>query len=161
MVLVVLVCVVCVLLCVVVHHGLLLTMYRLISPRYRTLHRATVGVIVLVGILGQLLGIALFAGGYVVLAAERESGFDVWYHSAAAYTSLGDRRSGEPKGRLMTAVGALTGLGLITWTASFTFLVMQKNWAREEPECVSQSVNGARRGPALPDEPAGVVAERF
>ena len=106
-----------------------------IAPRLPTLHRATVGVIVLAAILGHLLEIAVFGAGYELLApAEDAAGFDVWYHSAAAYTSLGDSQAGAVGWRLMTAVEALTGLVLITWTASFTFLVMQKNWARHEPD---------------------------
>ena len=132
-VLAVLVSIVCVLLCVAVHLGILLVVYRLIALRFGTLHRATVGLIVLGAILAHLLEIALFAGGFALIApAEDGSGFDVWYHSAAAYTSLGDSQLGAAGWRLMTAVEALTGLVLITWTASFTFLVMQKNWAHHE-----------------------------
>ena len=159
MVLAVLVSIVCVLLCVAVHLGFLLLLYWLASPRFRGLRRAAVGVIVLVAILGHVLEITLFWIGYALLAPPDDgSAFDVWYHSAAAYTSLGDSQLGSTGWRLMTAVEALTGLILITWTASFTFLVMQKNWRHREP--VSLSLKGVSRGLARPDEPAGVVAER-
>jgi hypothetical protein len=133
-VLAVFVSIVCVLLCVAMHLGLLLLVYRLLLPRFRSLHQATVGVVVLVAILGHLLEITLFGAGYALLApAEDGSGFGVWYHSAAAYTSLGDSLLGSAGWRLMTAVEALTGLVLITWTASLTFVVMQKNWGHHEP----------------------------
>jgi Ion channel len=129
----------CVLLCVAVHLGLLLSVYGVIAPRIRTLHRATVGVVVLVAILGHLLEIALFGAGYALLApAEDGSGFDVLYHSAAAYTSIGDSQPATAEWRVMTAVEALAGLVLITWTASFTFLVMQKNWGHHESVCPLQ-----------------------
>jgi hypothetical protein len=134
-ILAVLVCVACVLLSVALHLGLLLSLDRLIAPRIRTLHRATVGVIVLMAILGHLLEIAVFAAGYALLAPRDDgTGSDVWYHSAAAYTSLGDSQPATAEWRLMTAVEALTGLVLITWTASFTFLVMQKNWGHSESD---------------------------
>jgi hypothetical protein len=120
---------VCVLLCVAVHLALLLSVYRVIAPRTHSLHRATVGVVVLVAILVHLVEIALFGVGYALLApADGATGLDLLYHSTAAYTSLGDSQPATAEWRVMTAVEALVGLVLITWTASFTFLVMQKNW---------------------------------
>jgi hypothetical protein len=152
----VLVCIVCVLLSVAIHLGLLLSVYRVIAPRIPTLHRATVGVIVLVAILGHVLEIALFGAGYALLASVEDGpGFDAMYHSAAAYTSLGDSQMGTVGCRLMTAVEALTGLVLITWTASFTFLVMQQTWG--PPESVSPSPAGLAR----PTGPDCAAAERF
>jgi hypothetical protein len=91
-----------------------------------------------------LLEIAVFGAGYALLAPAADgTGFDVWYHSAAAFTSLGDSQLGSAEWRLMTAVEALTGLVLITWTASFTFLVMQRNWGHHEPVFPSRSSGGA------------------
>jgi hypothetical protein len=114
---------------VAVHLGVLLSMYHLIGSR-RTLHRATVGVIVLGAILGHLLEIALFGVGYTLLTTpESESVPDPFYHSAATYTSLGTGPPTTAECRLLTAVEALTGLVLITWTASLTFLVMQQHWS--------------------------------
>jgi hypothetical protein len=55
----------------------------------------------------------------------------------------------------MTAVEALTGLVLITWTASFTFLVMQQSWGHQEP------APPPRTGPARAAEPDGVAATRL
>jgi len=55
---------------------------------------------------------------------------DYFYLSAVTYTSLGSEIL--PKGdlRVFLAVEAITGLVLITWTAAFLFLVMQRNWAQ-------------------------------
>lgn len=54
---------------------------------------------------------------------------DFAYFSAVVYTTVG---FGEivPQGPLRALVGAeaVTGLTLITWSASFTFLEMQKYW---------------------------------
>ena len=36
--------------------------------------------------------------------------------------------------RLLTAAEALVGLVLITWSASFTFLIMQHTWQRDDRE---------------------------
>jgi hypothetical protein len=52
-----------------------------------------------------------------------------FYYSAITYTTLG---FGDiiPLGpfKILTAMEALLGLGFITWSASFTFLEMQKLW---------------------------------
>ncbi len=54
---------------------------------------------------------------------------DFVYFSVSSYTSLG---LGDifPTGglRLLTGIEALIGLLMITWSASFTFLYMQKFW---------------------------------
>lgn len=56
---------------------------------------------------------------------------EFFYFSIASYTSLG---IGDivPHGHLRILVGieALHGLMLIAWSASFTYLVMEKFWAR-------------------------------
>jgi hypothetical protein len=157
-ILAVLVCVGSVLSCVAVHLGFLLSAYRLLAPRFQTLHRATVGLLVLGAILAHLVEISLFGAGYTLLAPTGDW-LDVWYHSAAAYTSLGDSQVGAPEWRLMTAVEALTGLVLVTWTASFTFLVMQKNWGHDDspPEHAGRKGLGPARlsvsnhGPISPE----------
>lgn len=52
-----------------------------------------------------------------------------FYYSGVVYTTLG---FGDivPTGptKILTAVEALAGLSLITWSASFTFLEMQRYW---------------------------------
>jgi hypothetical protein len=54
---------------------------------------------------------------------------DCSYFSFVTYTSLGFGDI-EPLGnlRFLTGLEALTGLVLITWTASFMFIEMQKLW---------------------------------
>jgi hypothetical protein len=57
---------------------------------------------------------------------------DQVYYSAVVYTTLG---FGDvvPGGaiRFLTGVESVTGLVLITWSASFTFLEMQRYWGRD------------------------------
>lgn len=70
---------------------------------------------------------------------------DCLYFSAVAFTSLGfgDIAPAGPL-RLVTGVEALNGLLLIAWTASFTYLSMERFWA-ERP-----APAGTRRHPPAP-----------
>ena len=60
-----------------------------------------------------------------------ETVFDHVYYSAMVYTTVG---FGDmvPSGavRMMTSTEAISGLALIAWSASFTFLQMQRVWRR-------------------------------
>lgn len=98
---------------------------------------------VVVGVLGALaahaLEIWLFAFGYYFMIRNGNFGsltgnfegqiLDCVYFSFSTYTSLG-LGDIEPRGdlRFLAGIEALTGLVLITWTASFMFLEMQKFW---------------------------------
>ncbi|WP_226702367.1 potassium channel family protein [Microbulbifer elongatus] len=106
--------------------------------------RRNVGV--LIGVFGALVAhnaeIWLFAIGYFYMYhspyfGTLEGNFtgtlqDCVYFSFTTYTSLG-LGDIEPHGDLRFTVGleALTGLVLITWTASFLFLKMQRFWQKE------------------------------
>lgn len=98
---------------------------------------------VVIGIFGALIAhvieIWLFAAGFYLMInfgnfGELEGNFensllDCVYFSFVTYTSLG---LGDiaPKGeiRFLAGLEALTGLVMITWTASFLFIEMQKFW---------------------------------
>jgi uncharacterized membrane protein len=98
---------------------------------------------VLVGILGTLVAhvieMWIFAFGYYFMVHSGKFGslvgafdsslLDCVYFSFVTYTSLGFGDI-EPLGnlRFLTGLEALTGLVLITWTASFMFIEMQKLW---------------------------------
>ena len=83
--------------------------------------------------------VMLFAIGYYVTATYMDAGSlsgefggnfqEYIYYSLVSYTSLG---LGDvyPYGpiRLLTGVEALTGLLMIGWSASFTYLCMHKLW---------------------------------
>ncbi len=98
---------------------------------------------VLVGVFGTLIAhvieIWVFAFGYYFMIHHEDFGaleghfdkslMDCSYFSFVSYTSLG---FGDivAKGdiRFLAGLEALTGLVLITWTASFMFIEMQKLW---------------------------------
>lgn len=98
---------------------------------------------VLFGIFGTLVAhvveMWVFAFGYYFMVHSEGFGslrgafdnslLDCSYFSFVTYTSLGFGDI-EPLGnlRFLTGLEALTGLVLITWTASFMFIEMQKLW---------------------------------
>lgn len=98
---------------------------------------------IVLGVFGALLAhvaeIWLFAYGYYFMVNSPYFGtlvgnfngslLDCAYFSFTTYTSLGFGDI-EPLGHLRFTAGleALTGLVMITWTASFMFLKMQKVW---------------------------------
>ncbi len=105
-------------------------------PRHRKIH-------LMVAVLGALLahtvevwiyGIAIFwlttaPEMGALIGTDNGSLIDCLYFSLSNYTSLG-MGDIQPQGmiRFVTGFEALTGLVLITWTASFLFLEMQRIW---------------------------------
>jgi hypothetical protein len=126
-----------VVLVVLVHYEALLHASRLagrltIPPRTRIL------VVLAAAFIAHIAEIGLFALGYSAmvrlglgaLEGDIEGNLvDYFYFSTTMYTTLG---VGDiwPSGRmrLMAGIESLTGLVLITWTASFTYVSMQKFW---------------------------------
>jgi hypothetical protein len=126
-----------VVLVVLVHYEALLNASRLadrltIRPRKRIL------VVIAAAFMAHIAEIGLFAAGYAAmtrlglgtLEGDIEGNLaDYFYFSTTMYTTLGVGdiwASGRM--RLMAGVESLTGLVLITWTASFTYVSMQKFW---------------------------------
>ncbi len=124
--------------CVFIHYEML----RLISsamprmpgsPRRRML--SAIGVV----FMAHIVEISLFAVAYGLMqhrwglggiSGMTEGGWvDFFYFSAASYTTLG---MGDlfPTGhlRFVAAIESLTGLVLIAWSASFTYLTMSNFW---------------------------------
>ena len=97
---------------------------------------------ILIALSAHAVEIMLFAVGYYFLSISNTYGFlegdmvhgfrDCIYFSFVTYTTLG---FGDliPVGnlRILTAVEALVGLVLITWTASLLFIQMQKLWGHK------------------------------
>lgn len=103
---------------------------------------------VLIGILGVVLmhaiEILFFASGYAAADYFPAAGgiggvgdkgihrlLDLWYFSAITYTTVG---YGDlaPVGalRFMAAAESLAGFVLVSWSASFTYLVMERYWGQ-------------------------------
>ncbi len=85
-----------------------------------------------------VFGIAYFAllqfDGFGALVGETTMAFvDCIYYSAAVYTTVG---FGDiyPVGpiRTMTGAEAITGLTMITWSASYTFVEMFRTWPHDD-----------------------------
>ena len=85
-----------------------------------------------------IFGIAYYVllqfDGFGALLGETSMAFvDCIYYSAAVYTTVG---FGDiyPVGaiRLMTGTEAITGLTMITWSASYTFVEMLKTWSKDD-----------------------------
>lgn len=128
---------------VVIHHEALNALFW-VSHRWKFRRNVTV----LIGVFGALVAhvveIWMFAVGYYFMYHSPLFGtltgnfngamLDCVYFSFTNYTSLGYGDI-EPHGALRFTAGleALTGLVMITWTASFLFLKMQRFWVvREE-----------------------------
>jgi hypothetical protein len=116
-----------------------LNLLSLLLPRLKVKHRSRVLFGVFGALLAHIIEIWLFAFAYYFKIHSNYFGklegrfdnslMDCSYFSFTAYTSLGFG-SMEPIGdiRFLAGLEALTGLLLITWTASFIFLEMQKSW---------------------------------
>ncbi|GAB3284352.1 potassium channel family protein [Parahaliea aestuarii] len=107
-----------------------------LPPRFR----------IVAGVIGALVAHAIeiwiFAGAYYLTVTHLDWGgldglgsgklMDYVYYSFTVYTTLG---FGDivPRGmiRYLSGIESLTGLVLITWTASFLYLEMRKYWDDE------------------------------
>lgn len=129
-----------VILTVLIHYE---TLY-LLAKRLATVqivHRYRVLLAVMVIMLAHVLEIWLFALGYYFMIHFGDFGtlsgnidlslLDCSYFSFTTYTTLGYGDI-EPSGylRFLTGLESLTGLVMITWSASFVFLEMQKYWPK-------------------------------
>jgi hypothetical protein len=131
-------CMVMVLMTVSIHYeGLQLVSQAL--ERFRLRRRRAMLLVIFALFALHILEVWLYAGAFRVLALLADGGqfrgeFDnLWsdflYFSLTSYTSLG---IGDvyPQGamRLLTGIEALNGLVLITWSASYSYLVMERLW---------------------------------
>jgi hypothetical protein len=137
-----------IILAVGIHYELLRLLTRL-QPTLAGFVRGGLPLLVLGLIFAHVLEIMLFGVAYLLLDGVGELGRlagahpasfnDYVYFSAVVYSTLG---FGDliPVGPLRTMAGmeALTGLLLIGWSTSFTFLEMQRHW-------VSQRESRSRR----------------
>jgi hypothetical protein len=112
-------------------------------PRIRIRPRARLLAVLLGTFFGHLLEISFYALAYFFLKDHFDLGSfggkfvdnyaSYLYFSAETYTTigLGDIYPLGPL-RLITGIEALNGLLLIGWSASFTYLAMQKFWDIKE-----------------------------
>lgn len=123
---------------VLLHYEALLHSSRL-AERMTIPPRSRILVVIAAAILAHLGEVALFAVGYAgmehaglggIVGELGDGAVGYLYFSLTTYTTLG---VGDlaPVGamRVPAGVEALIGLVLITWTASFTFIAMQRFWS--------------------------------
>lgn len=135
---VVIVTVLVVVLCVVLHYEALSRLTGLLK-RIRMPARPRILLLIFSILLTHVVEIWIFGGAYFYLVSTDGHGsllanhpiglFDSVYYSAVCFTTLG---LGDlvPVGavRFMSGTEALTGFVLIAWSASFTFVEMERFW---------------------------------
>ena len=125
--------------CAVILHYEFLFRLTLLLPKMKVRHRFRI----LFGVVGALIAHALevwifavayylmhHAGGWGYLEGNFDGSLmDAVYFSFTIFTTLGFGDI-QPHGdlRFLTGIESLTGLVLITWTASFLFVEMQRFW---------------------------------
>jgi hypothetical protein len=132
-----------VLACVLLHYEVLNGLDRLLLRIHAHWRRPRLLVLMFSLILLHIVEIWIFGLGYWWLSSDADRGMlqllngsaaglpDYVYFSAVVYSTLG---LGDvlPHGtmRFMVGTEALTGFVLVTWSASFTFMEMERWWKR-------------------------------
>lgn len=130
-------------LCVIVHYEAL-RLVSLVIPRLTIPPRTKVLVVIGAVFFAHLIEVVVFATTYWLMEFSPELGeisghfsqsvIDYFYFSITSFTTLG---IGDlfPHGAYRIVVGfeSLTGFGLIGWSVSFTYLVMQDCWSEHGP----------------------------
>lgn len=128
---------------VFIHYECLLRL-NLLLPRLKIWHRFRIVFGVMGALIAHAIEVWVFALGYYLMNKTERLGkltgnfdgsfMDSVYFSFTTYTTIGFGDI-SPIGPLkfLTGLEALTGLVLITWTASFLFIEMQKYWGIKQP----------------------------
>lgn len=130
--------------CVGLHYETIRLLVSTLHRRQPSRARPILVIVVLVLLVAHLIEAGVFGLAYLVVNALPESGagqligpydgsyFDSLYFSLSVFTTVGfGDIAAEGPVRLLVGVEALVGLVLITWSASFTFLIMQRIFSRE------------------------------
>ncbi|MDH5473280.1 MAG: potassium channel family protein [Gammaproteobacteria bacterium] len=127
-------------LAVLIHYECLYRM-SIFLPRLKIKHRFLIVLAVFGALVAHIIEIWFFAIAYYLLPRFKHWGeltgnfdgsfMDCVYFSYTTYTTLGFGDI-EPYGHIRHLVGfeSLTGLVLITWTASFIYYEMHRYWGR-------------------------------
>lgn len=123
--------------CVVLHYEALRFLSRTVGVH---VHKRIGVLVVMLGLLlAHIAEISIFALGYwgmqlyaglgFIAGLNENNFFEFIYFSSVVFTTVGfgDLIPIDPI-RVLTAAEGLVGLAMITWSASFTFLAMQRLW---------------------------------
>lgn len=127
--------------CIAIHYEVLSVLARFLFTKQHH-HRVSILIAVAGVMIAHVAEIWVFGGAYYVMIGALSLGslegvvngdlLDCVYFSFINYTTLG---YGDiiPTGyiRFTTGLEALTGLVLITWSASFLFILMQRHWNKK------------------------------
>ena len=125
--------------CITIHYEVLNALAQFL-PRIRH-HRILILVSVVGVMVAHVIEIWVFGSGFLLMVSSEGFGqlrgninntlLDCVYFSFTNYTTLGYGDI-EPIGniRFLAGLEALTGLVLITWSASFIFIEMQRYWRK-------------------------------
>lgn len=127
----------------IIHYEVLMQLHLRLPTVQWVGRRAKVLVVILLAMASHALQIFLFACAYYVLREGMHTGtlggqfqdlFSTYfYFSSETYTSLG---LGDifPLGQLRVMIGfeTLTGLLMVSWTASFTYFEMSRYWQERD-----------------------------
>ncbi|MDB5982237.1 MAG: hypothetical protein JWQ69_3252 [Pseudomonas sp.] len=123
---------------VIIHYESLLRL-NLLMPKLHIWHRFRMVFGVMGALVAHAIEVWIFALGYYLMNKSGDLGnlagnfdgsyMDSVYFSFTTFTTIGfgDITPSGPL-KFLTGLEALTGLVLITWTASFLFIEMQKYW---------------------------------
>ena len=122
--------------CILIHYEALNTLERI--SRLMNRHRWIVLITMFGLIVAHIVQMWVFAFAYFVgehwlglgsINSTTDDWFDYVYYSAVVFTTVGFGDMVPAAGlRMLTMSEALAGFSLITWSASFTFLQMQRLW---------------------------------
>jgi hypothetical protein len=129
--------------CVLVHYEMMSTTSRLL-PRIGLPRRVRIIGVILAMMLAHVIEVWIFGLTFwyldqwphlgLLVGRFQDGALDFIYFSVVCYTTLG---YGDivPEGAIGILAGteALVGLSLITWSASFAFLEMQRDWFEFNP----------------------------
>jgi hypothetical protein len=128
--------------CVLLHYEAFSLLSRSLGRMHLHVRRRRILLLMLALVVLHVAEIWLFGSGYYLLSVGNDFGssvsdagglLDLVYYSATVYTTLG---FGDlvPRGaiRFLTGTEAITGFLLISWSASFTFLEMQRFWKQDD-----------------------------
>jgi hypothetical protein len=125
---------------VMIHYELLLGVSRL-YPRLAIPIRSRILVVIAAVFLGHIIEVCLYAFVFFIMQEHLGLGalkgdtegtaLDFFYFSLTTYATLGfgDLTPTGPL-RLVAGIESLSGLVLIGWSASYTYLSMEKSWER-------------------------------